>query len=253
VWGWMINFRFFIVQSLDRVMHFFLSKFQILLGYNSSDIRPRHLQQILTLANIEVRKLNVIDGGANVGEFTDLILRHHFHSKVLCIEPQESLVKLLQEKYLGRNVECFEVGLGTTNGNAKLYFSGDGDRKASLGNQRENLMSRNVPILTLANVLELSKMESFDILKLDLEGMDVPVLAEFFRTKDSKLPKVIILETSYLAHQFGFTSRKTFQLLYDQGYLRIFRTSPILGLIPISLRDVRDFEGHTVNWIAIRS
>jgi len=249
----MVNFSLFIVQSIDRGLHFFLNKFQILLGYNSSDIRSRHLQMILTLANLDGKELCVLDGGANIGEFTDLILSQQFQSKILCIEPQESLVKLLRTKYIKRNVEFLEVGLGTTNGIAKLFFSSDGDRKASLSNQRESLMSRDVPILTLAKVLELSKIEILDILKLDLEGMDSPVLEEFFQNNSSTLPKVVILEISYLAHHFGFTSRKTFQLLTAHGYLKIFRTSPLFGLIPIKLQDVRDYEGHTVNWIAIKS
>ena len=249
----MVNFKLSLVHSLDRCMRIFLTKLQIVFGYNSSDIRPRHLQNILTLANLNGKELCVLDGGANIGDFTDVVLSQSFDSRILCVEPQESLVKLLRNKYIGRNVECLAIGLGTSDGKANLFYSSDGDRKASLGNQRENLNSREISILTLSKVFELSKIESFDILKLDLEGMDVPVLAEFFRQHTTELPKVIILEVSYLANYYGFTSRKSFQLLSANGYHKIFRTSPFLGLIPVNLSDVRDYEGHTVNWIALKS
>ncbi len=134
-----------------------------------------------------------------------------------------------------------------------MYFSEEGDRKASLGELRDGLDHVLIEVATLAEVIREYKFGSIDILKLDLEGMDSIVLEEFFRSSTSLRPKVIILEVSFLGFSFGFSPSKTFRLLERNGYREIYRTSPILGLIPISSSSVHDYQGHTVNWVGISS
>jgi hypothetical protein len=193
----------------------------------------------------------VLDGGANIGEFTDLLIEVIPNFEGLCIEPQRSLITMLIQKYGDTNIRCLPVGIGVRRGTAQLLLVNDGDRKASLVNQREDNFSQEIEVRTLSEIITTEFPEGIDLLKLDLEGLDAAVLDEFFKSSPTHFPKVIILEVSYLSNLTGFTSSKTYKLLDRNSYKRIFRTSPVFGLIPIDLENIRDFEGHTVNWVAI--
>jgi FkbM family methyltransferase len=242
----------FLSQVFDRALGTILKRVEIALGFNSSEIKLSHIRQISTLANLNSDNLFVIDAGANIGEFTEVILRFQSAAKIICIEPQNMLVKLLKSKFESSNVQVLALGLGTSNSVAPLYFQTEGDRKASLSDQRAQQNFQMVTIQTLSEILVTNKISKLDILKLDLEGMDVPVLQTYFRDSLGPKPEVIILEVSYLANIYGFTPQKTFELLVQNGYKRIFRTSPLFSLIQVKGNQVHDYSGHTVNWVAIQ-
>lgn len=243
----------FIVQGFYWLLRVILEKIELLLGLNSSEIELKHLKQIGKLVNLPLTNLSVVDGGANMGEFTDIVLRFQVRANVLCIEPQAKMVKLLQTKFSAENVKISPIGLGTSKSIVPLYLHEEGDRKASLSNQRPNLNSELIPIQTLSEALSDNAFSKLNILKLDLEGMDAPVLQTFFQDSLQPRPEVIILEVSWLANVYGFTPSKTFELLTQNGYNNIFRTSPFFTLIRIRSRDIKDYQGHTTNWVAIRS
>lgn len=243
----------FIGQGLHGPLRVILEKIEVLLGLNSSEIKLRHVRQIGRIVNLPLNNLNVVDGGANLGEFTDVILRFQAQANVLCIEPQEKMVKLLKSKFRAPNVQISPIGLGTSKSIVPLYFHEAGDRKASLSNQRPNLNFELIPIQTLSEALKVNGFSRLNILKLDLEGMDVPVLQTYFQDCLQPLPEVIILEVSWLAYCYGFTPSKTFELLTSNGYKVIYRTSPFFTLIRIRSRDIKDYQGHTTNWVAIRN
>jgi FkbM family methyltransferase len=238
---------------VQRLLEVILEKIEILLGLNSSEIKLRHIRQIGRVANLPLNNLSVVDGGANVGEFTDVILRFQARANVLCIEPQEKMVQVLKSKFRESNVQISPIGLGTSRSIVPLYFQEEGDRKASLSNQRPNQNFQLISIQTLSEALKVNGLSTLNILKLDLEGMDVPVLQSYFQHCIQPLPEVIILEVSYLANFYGFTPSKTFELLTRNGYKDIFRTSPLFNLIRIRSRDLKDYQGHTTNWVAVRS
>jgi FkbM family methyltransferase len=240
-----------LIKILEIVTQVIVQKLQLVLGFNSSEIKISHIKSILELSNLEDKSLRIIDGGANIGEFTDLIIKFVPKVELLCIEPQKSLIKVLEDKYRNENVRCLAVAIGAFRGTAQLFLENDGDRKASLAVKREGSLSEETEVRTLSEIASNQFPSGVDLIKLDLEGMDAIVLNKFFEQTSLSFPKVIILEVSYLSISTGYTSTKTYNMLRQAGYTRIFRISPLLGLIPIKFEEVKDYEGHTVNWVAI--
>jgi FkbM family methyltransferase len=247
----MIKAKATLVVGLEKIVNLLVQRIQLLFGYNSSEMKVSHIEAILKLSHLNPNKVRVLDGGANIGEFTDLLIELIPNFEGLCVEPQKSLVKKLNQKYQDTNIRCLPVGIGVRSGTAYLFLANDGDRKASLANQKEGNFSQEIEVRTLLEIISTEFPEGIDLLKLDLEGFDAAVLDQFFKSTPTHFPKVIILEISYLSNSTGFTPSKTYKLLRNNSYKRIFRTSPVFGLIPIELQNIRDFEGHTVNWVAI--
>ena len=247
----MSQVKFRVVKKLDTTSNWFLQRIQMLFGLNSSEIKPSHLKSVLKLSNLDGCEISMIDGGANVGEFTDALLKVVPNLTGLCVEPQHALIDVLKKKFDKTNIKCLPVGIGIHNGTASLNLIEAGDRKASLVHKRNGTISQEIKILTLEEIVSSEMPGGVNLIKLDLEGYDSLVLDHYFGSRHEKLPSVLILEISYLSNSTGFTPRKTFQMLNENGYKRIFRTSPYFGLVPLEISSIRDFEGHTVNWIAI--
>lgn len=223
------------------------------LGFNASEISRSLLVDICNEARFGFdEKLLVIDCGANIGEFSDITLGVIPNSDILMIEPQRLLCEFLKLKYKDLDqVTIIRAGIGLQNGRQKLYFREPGDRKASLGVHRENLMVEEIDVITLGTLCESENVSKIDILKLDVEGLDTAILNEYFTNGGHGLPAVVILEVSYLSHFRMHTAGTAFTLLENQGYVNIYRTSPRLGLIKITRENISDYEGHTTNWVAI--
>lgn len=247
----MIEVKFMIVRGLEKISNILVQRIQLLFGFNSSEMKVSHIRTILKLSHLNPDKVRMLDGGANIGEFTDLLIELIPNLEGVCVEPQKSLITILKKKYQDTHIRCIPVGIGVRSGNAQLFLENDGDRKASLANRKEGNFIQEIEVRTLLEIIHKEFPEGIDLLKLDLEGFDAATLYEYFKSTPTHFPKVIILEISYLSNSTGFTPRRTYKLLSKNGYKRMFRTSPVFGLIPIKLENIRDFEGHTVNWVAI--
>jgi FkbM family methyltransferase len=223
------------------------------LGFNSSDISIELFKKICAEANFESDKeLTAIDCGANIGEFSDLILGSVTNVKIYLIEPQEYLCQILKRKYIDmRNIKILQTGISLENGRANLNLTENGDRKATLGNHRKNTRSEEIQVMTLKSICKTQKIKKIDILKLDLEGLDSIILEDFFIANRFAKPKVVVIEVSYLSHFRGITAKSTFSMLKEQGYRSIYRVSPRLGLIKVEAKYLSEYEGHTTNWVAI--
>ena len=223
------------------------------IGFNSSDMSSELFKKVCAEANFDSDlELTAIDCGANIGEFSDLILGNVTNVRLYLIEPQEYLCQILKKKYIDmRNINILQTGISLENGRANLNLTENGDRKATLGNHRENTRSDEIQVMTLNSICETQNIEKIDILKLDLEGLDSIILRDFFTSKGFTKPKVVILEVSYLSHFRGVTAKSTFSMLKEQGYRSIYRVSPRLGLIKLEAKYLSEYEGHTTNWVAI--
>jgi len=222
-----------------------------ILGFNSGEIQISHLKNLKKfVSGLESSIIHVIDGGANVGEFTELILKFNPDAKVILVEPQPDLVSKLKQKFTQPNIRIAELALGAKKGHSKLYLNFNGDRKASMKKIRETQIEVQVATDTIEGIITNYSFNQIDILKLDLEGANGFVLAEFFKTSTPR-PRVVILEVSYLSNYFGYRPREIYDLLNSNSYSTIYRATPRIGLIKVDRNYLTDYEGHTQNWIAI--
>ncbi len=115
----------------------------------------------------------LVDLGANIG-LTSLWFAHRYGCKVIAVEPSPEnarLVRLNLERN-GIDAEVVEGAVGPRDGTA--YFQAEAD--SNLGHLGQE--GRPVPVFSMDTVLGRLPAAQVDLVKLDIEGGEGPLLAE---------------------------------------------------------------------------
>jgi FkbM family methyltransferase len=118
----------------------------------------------------------IIDVGANAGVFMHLAFSVNPGARVVAVEPQPELVKLLEEyaRQHRRQVQCVPAACSNREGTATLFFDHTGDLRASLdANFSVEKRKITVPVTTLDRI---APKEDIFLIKIDAEGHDLEVL-----------------------------------------------------------------------------
>ena len=129
----------------------------------------------------------VIDAGANRGAFTDAFLQLHRPARMVLVEAIPELAFKLGEKYSSDSrISVVAAALSDQNGEAPFEINRSEASSSLLridprnskwfGRDLSVANSIHVPTLTLPDLLAREKMESVDLLKLDLQGAERLVL-----------------------------------------------------------------------------
>lgn len=137
-----------------------------------------------------------LDIGANVGLYSLFANAYAAKSnrdiRLIAVEPSAEMGARLTVNAAAShaNIELIRSAIST---NAGEVFLSDGD-----GNRGEGQIAESgeaVQAMTLLQLCESTKLDRIDGLKLDIEGQDLPVLAQFFEQAPKTLhPKMMILE-----------------------------------------------------------
>ena len=144
--------------------------------------------------------MNVIDVGANIGVYTVLAAEKvGKNGKVIAIEPEtENYKRLIENIQLNnfRNVISQNIGLTDHEGFEKLYFSSFVGH--SLIFQEDKNSYIKVPVKTIDKLVEELNLKKIDIIKIDTEGSELPVLKGAEKTlKSNPNLKLIIAAEHY--------------------------------------------------------
>ena len=161
---------------------------------------PRFAQELRSLFDKQYRRayrnlrhlprLNyrvVIDGGANRGSFTDAFLELHRPDRIVLVEAIPALASKLGEKYSrDSRITVVSAALSDTNGEARFEINRSDASSSLLPIDPRNskwfnrdlavASSITVPTLTLPELMAREKLETVDLLKLDLQGAERLVL-----------------------------------------------------------------------------
>ena len=130
-------------------------------------------------------KLNpkvIFDIGGNIG-ITVIYLASIFpNAKIYTFEPLPDNFEILKkniQKY--DNIEAFNIGLGSKNGNFKVYLSDDSENFGGvsfypdpIGNNSDSYISCEVK--NINEMMEKLNIESIDLIKIDTEGAEYDIL-----------------------------------------------------------------------------
>jgi FkbM family methyltransferase len=130
---------------------------------------------------------SVIDGGANRGSFTDAFLQLHRPEKLVLVEAIPELAEKLRARYAARpDISVISAALSDKNGEAQFEINRSDasssllpiDPRNSAWFSRDLTVARTirVPTLTLPALMEAQRLETVDLLKLDLQGAERFVL-----------------------------------------------------------------------------
>jgi FkbM family methyltransferase len=162
-----------------------------------------------------------IDAGAYIGRHTLAFARAVGpHGRVVAIEPLSANFQLLEGNVVSNGycqVHCVECALGATPGRAQLRYSRESStatcdlRRATLAGQ---MRVARVPQQTLDDVLANLQIEHIDLLKIDVEGAELPVLTGAQQTLAHNPGVVLIVEL----HGGPSCAEPVLQWLIEHGY-----------------------------------
>ena len=164
-----------------------------------------------------------VDLGANVGTYSLFVGRHAgAGSRILAVEPQQSLVRRLQENITlnGLDVRVAPVAVGDREGTIEFAVDTNNLGFTSLHTERRGRGEHKVVRLPMRKLLDLVREHGFeriDALKADIEGAEDLALIPFIEEAPPTLwPRLIILEPNEREWR-----RDCIAFLRQRGYERV--------------------------------
>ncbi|WP_315808894.1 FkbM family methyltransferase [Pseudomonas sp. C9-3] len=171
-----------------------------------------------------------LDVGANIGEITLVAAkRTREFGRVISFEPMSSIASQLEE-HLRRNslswVSVARVGLSDHTGEANIYDACANEDANEPNHGLGSLYAakadakpvQTIQLMTLDEYLRAHPVERLDIIKIDIEGAELPCLKGAQETLSQFKPQIIIelqVETSRAA---GYEQTDILNLLEEFGY-----------------------------------
>lgn len=135
----------------------------------------------------------IFDIGANVGSASIYFHSAYPQAEIFAFEPHSGCFRLLSGNIDGiETIKAFNIGLHDHTEKAQLHLSKFDYATNSIGDYAHNL--EDAETITLEAALETARglgVEAIDILKIDTEGCEVPVLGDLL---GGYAPRVIYLE-----------------------------------------------------------
>ena len=142
-----------------------------------------------------------LDVGGNVGLYSLTTAHTVADARVITVEPDPRLAARMHfnARTNGLAVEHHEVALGDEEGRASLLRSGQqsgANRLASAGELGGDRL--DVRLMPLVSLCRENTISHIDVMKIDIEGYEKPVLDHFFAHAPEELwPKGIVIEHSH--------------------------------------------------------
>lgn len=134
----------------------------------------------------------MIDVGAHIGLFS--LFAEPFCKNIYCLEPTTKhfdMLKLLVDNY--PKIKVFKLALGINNEELDFYEDMVNNTQNSLIPHQQSIKSGTVKTINLSNFLIENKLNQIDLLKMDIEGFELPlILHESFNIVSHKINKIYI-------------------------------------------------------------
>lgn len=162
----------------------------------------------------------ILDIGANIGLYS-LAMASKTKGRVYAFEPNPQTSQLTQihiEQNHVENVELFKIGLSDEVATAILHNETDDLGKASLRPQGSSKNDVEIEISTLDTFFDEQKLQTVDLIKIDVEGLEMAVVRGGWKTIENHLPHILFEATPNWMDESDF---KTFHELRELGYVAI--------------------------------
>lgn len=184
-----------ILLSRKQVIHLSKAMLNRALGNNNGDLATNGesslIRQVLSFKKDSARdKFIIFDVGANVGEWTDLLLhiaeeQGREEVSVHCFEPSRFTFARLQstlQKFGGEKVQLVNSGMGNMKESKELYITHDAAGTNSLYKRRLEGLDvsygriETIQITTVDTYCRENDISHIDFLKIDVEGHELAVM-----------------------------------------------------------------------------
>lgn len=145
----------------------------------------------------EIKIKNILDAGSNIG-LTTIYLKNYFKgAEVICVEPDETNLQQLQINLTNNNVKNVEIvkgGIWSNNGWLEMDYSFRDGREWSRRLKVTTEGSGSIPVYSINYLLNKSKWESIDLLKMDIEGAENVIFNDSEGLNFLEITKVLTIE-----------------------------------------------------------
>ena len=150
----------------------------------------------------------IIDIGANIGDFSVWAARQAPKGKILAYEPDKNNYSLLMKnKKLNKckNILCYRQAVSDKKKTEILYT------QVEQNNATHSLFpdkyARKVPVVstTLDEIIEKHAFKSVDLLKIDAEGSEYPILFNTSKKTLKKIKKIFFEYHDYINHDYNIS------------------------------------------------
>lgn len=132
----------------------------------------------------------VIDAGANIGLWTEYILKRGA-KHVYCLEPnRKALTELEKNMRRHDNVTIIATAIGPENG--KIQFYEDENSLISSIYPTNSGTLNEVDCMTFDTILDKVGIDKIDLLKMDIEGAEFPLIRSFGKQQFDKIGSLLI-------------------------------------------------------------
>jgi len=164
---------------------------------------------------------NIIDVGANKGDWTGYFIQNNPEVNALLFEPSLNAYDYLVDNYgLNPNVTIINKAVSDTEGETYFFEEPDMGERSSLISSFSNSNAKKtlVEITTIDAAVALHHISKIDFLKIDVEGYDYHVLRG--ATKNLALKRIQYLQFEYNAPwaEAGSTLISSLNFLKQHGY-----------------------------------
>lgn len=185
----------------------------------------------------------VFDVGANVGQSAVQFARAFPGATVYCFEPDTDSFEALTDRTASyTQIKAFRIALGERRGSATLFVNRSRDTNSLLPSSPdaapylaepdvlETIASREVPVTTIDEFCATQNVRQIDLLKLDVQGYELHVLAGAGEMIRRRSVSVVYVEVSFVPYYVG-------QPLFPDIYNKLFELGyRLVGIYESSFR-----------------
>ena len=207
------------------------------------------------LENPPIPLKNVIDGGANRGEWSDaLIEAQPSVENLFMVEPNAELEEVLRSRHKNDSrIEIISRALDYRVDKLEFVIPPDQDSHAGLrigeSDEQDKQTGEKIETTTIDELVDSVSCPSIDLLKLDLDGFDYYALLGARRSLVEKKVSIIQFEVTRSWEDTGASPCSAFRYL-EQLDFKIYRIAPS-GLVPVDVQVTPHFSIFS-NFCAIR-
>ncbi len=140
----------------------------------------------------------VFDVGANIGQSADRYRLTYPNARILCFEPVSTTFQELNRRVATwRQVETYHLAFGSTAGPKSIHINSDPISSVnSFVNAFDGDLKEVVQVQTLDEFCLKNSIDNVDLLKIDVEGFELPVLQGAQRMLSEHRVKSLYLEST---------------------------------------------------------
>ena len=188
-----------------------------------------------------------MDIGANMGDWTDCVLRETAGSAIVaCVEPDPDNAEYLRARFrTQRTVTVREAAIGASEQVAAFERVGgkhSGAGHLAAGMNTDNANAVQVPVVTLASLCTELHFNSIDLVKCDIEGFEMEALAGAKALFDRQAIGTMQVEYNATWLHTGYRMKDLFDFAAANGYAILAATPFGLTRYPIYTVGLEDFR-----------